>query len=672
VSRKRPPPKPAPRVTRTFADRWIYLALLLAILTVYAQTGSHDFVDYDDPIYVGGNPHVRDGLSWNGVAWAFTSLDDSNWFPLTRLSHMLDCQLFGLDAGRHHWTNLLLHAASSLLLFAILKRITRARWPSAFVAFAFALHPLHVESVAWIAERKDVLSAFFGLLTIWAYVDYVERPSPLRYALMTAAFVCGLMSKPMIVTLPFVLLLLDYWPLGRLSVRAALEKIPLIALSIAGSIVTFLAQSRGRSVATLARFPLELRLENVLISYVAYLEKFFWPSKLAVFYPYPDAFPAWQWMLAAAVLAAVTLVTLIGRNRRPYLITGWFWYLGTLVPVIGLVQIGQQTRADRYTYLPMIGVTMMIAWAAAEGARFRRPIVCSAAVAGIAWCVLTWRNLEYWQNSEALFTHAINVTGQNYVAYNNLGGVRRRQGRWDDAVSDFAAAVRIQPGNPEAQDNLGEALTTVGRIDEAASHLRQAIQLQPDYAKAHIDLGSALVRAGRMEDALAEFHEALRLDPENREAEYRLAGVLMLQGQAAEAMPHFERALPYLIEEVRRDPSDADNHYNLGGVYGMMGRASEAVEEFSTAARLRPGDPEVRFNLGLALAAASQPDRAIEQFSAAIHLRPDYVRAHFELARMLAAMGRKSEAAAEFSQTLKLDPQFTPAAQELEKLQRSH
>jgi protein O-mannosyl-transferase len=671
VSRKHSGPKPARAAARTLADRWIYLALLLAILAVFAQTGSHDFVTYDDRIYVGDNPHVRDGFSWEGVAWAFTSLDDSNWFPLTRLSHMLDCQLFGLDAGWHHWTNIVLHAASSLLLFALLKRMTAARWPSAFVAFAFALHPLHVESVAWVAERKDVLSAFFWFVTMWAYLDYVERPSPLRYALVLAAFVCGLMSKPMIVTLPFALLLVDYWPLRRLSVRAALEKIPLIALSLAGSIVTFLAQSQGHSVARLARFPLELRIENVLISYVAYLGKFFWPSKLAFFYPYPDVFPAWQWILATMVLAAVTVLALIERNSRPYLITGWFWYLGTLVPVIGLVQVGQQTRADRYTYIPMIGVTIMIAWAAAEAPRFRRQIVCGAAVAAVAWFVLTWRDLEYWQNSETLFTRAINVTEQNYVAYNNLGDVRRRQGRLDDAVSDFAAAVRIQPGDPEAQDNLGAALTIAGRTDEAIPHLQEAIRVQPDYAKAHVDLGSALVRAGRIEDALAEFHEALRLDPENRGAEYQLAGVLMMQGHAAEAMPHFERALPYLIDAVRRDPSDADNHYNLGGVYDMMGRASEAVQEFSTATRLRPDDPEIRFNLALALASASQPDRSIEQFRAAIHLRPDYAEAHFELARVLAAMGRKAEAAAEFSQTLKLDPSFTAAAQQLQNLQSS-
>jgi tetratricopeptide (TPR) repeat protein len=661
-----------PAAAWTFADGWIYLVLLFAILTVYGQIGSHDFVDYDDPIYVADNPHVHDGFSRSGVAWAFTSLDDSNWFPLTRLSHMLDSQLFGLDAGWHHWTSVLLHAISALLLFAILKRLTGARWPSAFVALAFALHPLHVESVAWIAERKDVLSALFWFLAIGAYLRYVERPSPLRYALVLAAFVCGLMSKPMIVTLPFTLLLLDYWPLRRLTVRAAVEKLPLIALSIAGSAVTLLAQSRGGSVAPLARLPLEVRVENVLISYVAYLGQFFWPSKLAFFYPYPDAFPAWQWILAALVLCAITVFTLIQRNRRPYLITGWLWYLGTLVPVIGLMQAGQQVRADRYTYIPLIGVTIMIAWAASEAGRFRRQMVGLAAVASLAWCVLTWRNLEYWQNSETLFTHAIDVTDQNYVAYNNLGSLRRRQGRFDEAVTDFAAAVRIQPKDPEAQANLGATLTTLGRTDEATTHLQQAIHLQPDYARAHTDLGSALVRARRMEDAIAQFQEALRLNPDNRDAEYQLAGVLMMQGQTAEAMPHFERALPYLVEKVRRNPSDGDLHFNLGGVYDMMGRPAEALQEFLTAARLRPDDPEFRLNLGLALESTSQPDRAMEQISAAILMRPDYVRAHYEMARLLADTGRKSEAVAEYSKTLKLDSSFEPAAQQLQELRQGH
>lgn len=670
--RRKPQPQKSPAPVRSSTpDLWIYIALLVAILGVYAQAGSHDFVDYDDRIYVGDNHHVRYGFSWDGFKWAFTSLDDSNWFPLTRLSHMLDCQLFGLDAGLQHWTNILLHAIGTLLLFAILKRMTGGRWPSAFVAFAFALHPLHVESVAWIAERKDVLSALFWFLTIWAYLNYVDRPSTARYLGVVATFVCGLMSKPMIVTMPFALLLLDYWPLGRLKARAVWEKLPLIALSMAASAVTFFAQNQGQAVAQLARFPLGLRVENAIISYSIYLEKFFWPSRLAVFYPYPGAFPAWQWILAALVLAAITAAVFTERDRRPYLIVGWLWFLGTLLPVIGLVQVGVQARADRYTYVPMIGISIMIAWLSWEmfaGDRFRGLIVVCGAAAAVIWCVLTWKNLENWQNTETLFTHALQVTDGNFVAYNNLGTVLRREGRFSDAVLDFQSAVNLQPQSPEAQDNLGEALITAGRIDEAVPHLQEAIRLDPRYAKAHLDLGSALIPGGHAEEAAGEFAEALRLDPENRDAEYRLGGALMMEGRAADAMPHFFRALPFLIDGVRRDPDDADRHYNLGEVYALMGRTDESIAEFSTAVRLRPDDPEAHLNLGVALFSAHRAEAATEQFFAATHLRPDYVRAHFELARALESMGRRPEAEAELIETLKLAPGFAAARQELDRL----
>ena len=439
---------------------WIYFALLAAILIVYSQVGTHGFVDYDDPQYVVDNPHVRDGFSWG---WAFTSLDQFNWFPLTWLSHMLDCQLFGLDAGLHHWTNVILHAISTLLLFGLLKRMTGARWASAFVAFAFGLHPLHVESVAWIAERKDVLSALFWFLTIWAYLNYVERPGPVRYVIVMAAFACGLMSKPMIVTLPFALLLLDYWPLKRFNV---IEKVPLIAMAMGASVITFIAQKQGGAVAVLDRVPVAARLENALITYIVYVAKFVFPTHLAVFYPYLRA-QSWQWVLAGLALLGMTVFVVWERRRRPYLAVGWLWYLGTLVPVIGLVQVGAQSRADRYTYIPTIGISIMIAWAAAELIQNRRALAWAGGAVAAMWCVLTWQNLTYWQNSETLFLHAIEVTDQNYVAYNNLGGLRRRQGRIADAVLDFENAVKIQPESPEALDNLGEALTTEGRAEEA-------------------------------------------------------------------------------------------------------------------------------------------------------------------------------------------------------------
>ncbi len=344
---------------------------------MYFQVGAFDFVNYDDPDYVTNNPHVRGGITPDGLAWALTSGDDANWFPLTRISHMLDCQLFGLDSGRHHLTSVLLHALAVLLLFAFLHRATGARWPSAFVAFLFALHPLHVESVAWVSERKDVLCALFWFLALWAWVRFTLKPSRSRYLLAVAAFCLGLMSKPMIVTLPFVLLLLDFWPLRRgLRIR---EKLPFFALSAASAVVTVLVQKSSGAVETLSTVAPVLRLENAAVSYMVYLAKTFWPSALAVFYPYPANLPAWQPVLAALAILGISAAVWMSCRRHPYLAVGWLWYLGTLVPVIGLVQVGSQARADRYMYVPMVGLAIMLAWGAADVLR-QRP----AAKTGIA------------------------------------------------------------------------------------------------------------------------------------------------------------------------------------------------------------------------------------------------------------------------------------------------
>ncbi|MBV9405513.1 MAG: glycosyltransferase family 39 protein, partial [Acidobacteriaceae bacterium] len=350
-------------------DLWICLVLAAATFAVYAQVRQFEFVNYDDPDYVTGNVHVQQGLTASAVQWAFSSRDAANWFPVTRLSHLVDVQLFGMDSGMHHLVNVAIHAATALLLFLFLNRATRARWPSAFVAFVFALHPLHVESVAWIAERKDVLSAFFCFLSLWLYVRYTEQPDWRRYVLVAAAFALGLMAKPTIVTLPFLLLLLDFWPLrrGSLRVRALLkEKIPFFAMAAASSTVTYAAQQSSRAIKTFSVFPLELRIENALVSYVVYGVKTFWPVKLAVFYPYPRNIPAWEAAVAGLMLIGITVGVLRAWRRYPFLAVGWLWYLGMLVPVIGIVQVGAQARADRYTYLPMTGLLIMVAWSAAE------------------------------------------------------------------------------------------------------------------------------------------------------------------------------------------------------------------------------------------------------------------------------------------------------------------
>jgi len=522
------------------------------------------------------------------------------------------------------------------------------------------LHPLHVESVAWVAERKDVLSAVLFFLTLWAYVDYTERPSRGRYLLVALTFCCGLMAKPMVVTLPFVTLLLDFWPLRRQVVAGLVfEKLPLFALAGGASLVTYLVQKHAGAVSSITQVPFAARLQNALVSYVAYVGNFVWPARLAVFYPYSIP-PVWEWMSAGCALAAVTILVVRARDRHPYAPVGWLWFLGTLVPVIGLVQAGSQSRADRYTYIPMVGISIVLAWGAAEAAERWRwgrvPLAAAAVAVCSAWSIAAWFNVENWQNSVSLFRHAIQATNGNYVAYNNLAVALRQAGEFNEAVSSFESVVRIQPQDAQARDNLGEALMAVGRADDAVPHLQEAIRLQPGFAKAHIDLASALIRSGRAAQAEAQYRAALQLQPDSAEAHYGLGGVLVEQGRLQEALLHLQEALPQLVEAVGSKPYDPDLRYNLGTLLGMMGRADEAIAQFAEAVRLQPGNPEAHFNLGTALAARNRLEEARDEFAAAVRLRPDYVNAHLNLGRILAALGRHDEAARELSEAERLEP----------------
>lgn len=657
------------------SDVWIHLALLLITLAIYSQVRDFGFINYDDPEYIGNNAHVRDGLTSGGLVWALTSGYASNWFPLTWLSHMLDCQLFGLQSGPHHLTNVALHATSTLLLFAFLKRTTGARWRSAFVAFIFGLHPLHVESVAWVAERKDVLSALFWMLTFWAYLKYTERRSAPAYLLVVLAFCCGLMSKPMTITLPLVLLLLDVWPLRRLeaarpSAGLVIEKVPLFVLSIAASVVTYLVQERGGSVSSIDQIPIAARIGNALVSYLLYIAKLCWPSHLAVFYPFPESQPLLLGILSGLTIVCLTALTVHTIRQRPYFFVGWVWYLVTLAPVIGLVQVGLQSRADRYTYVPLIGISIALAWGVNElfgrmgWSQSALAILTVAACA--AWSVVTWVDLGFWRNSITLFEHAIEVTDRNYIAYNNLGTAMREDGRVTGAVSDFEIAATIRPRAPDIQENLGEALIAAGRAGEAEPHLLEALRLRPDFAKAHVDLASALIRRGRFDDAGSHYRMALQLQPDSAEAHYGLGGVLAVQGRMPEATAHFQAGLPYLFEELKRKPDSVDGHYNLGAVYAMMGRVDDAIVQFSEAVRLRPDDAQARVNLGTALAARERMSEARDQFAAAVKLKPDYPRAHLGLARALGSLGQRDQAIREFSEVLRLTPDSADARQGLE------
>jgi tetratricopeptide (TPR) repeat protein len=535
----------------------ISVLLVVAVFLVFGQTLWHDFVNYDDQDYFYSNPHVKAGLTWSGVMWAFRTGFAANWHPLTWLSLMLDAQLFGPGAAGPHLTNVLLHAANTVLLFLLLKRLTGAHWRSAFVAALFALHPLHVESVAWVSERKDVLSGLFFMLTLLMYARYVERiPTPKAkafYGLALLFFALGLMSKPMLVTLPFVLLLLDYWPLERFAIcdlrftirRLAWEKVPFFVLSATSCVVTFVAQKNA--VQPFDRIPMGIRAVNAMVSCVRYLRKMFWPVDLAIPYPYPGH---WSfelfWLSAAIFLAAIVFVVWLGR-RFPFLITGWFWYLGMLIPVIGLVQVGAQSMADRYTYLPLIGVFILLVWGAGEvleSWRLPKQVMWSMAMLILAACTArTLDQLRLWQNTETLFHHTITVTKGNAVAYYNLGEYYSGKGKLDEAVDNYLKAIQIRPGYDDALNNLGVALALKEELDEAVARIRESIRYQPDKADAYYNLGNVFVMQHKPDEAISAYTGALRLKPDYPEAHNNLANLLAGQGHLEEAVKHYRETL---------------------------------------------------------------------------------------------------------------------------------
>jgi len=560
--------------------RWQYLVCLLLVIStllVYRQVQEFDFVNYDDNLYVLENPQAHGGLSRASIAWSFKTTHAVNWHPLTWLSHLMDVQLYGLNAGPHHRTNLIFHVVNTLLLFLVFQKMTGALWRSAFVAALFALHPLHVESVAWVAERKDVLSTFFGLLTILTYIRYTRYPGRLRYGVMLLCFILGLMAKPMLVTLPFVLLLLDYWPLGRLNPEFAepagpsifskhalaplfKEKIPLFFLSAVSCLVTFWVQYRQGGVGPLFMYSFGLRITNALVAYVRYMLKTAWPHNLAVFYPYPEAWPWWKPAGALLLLAAISFQTLRKLKSAPYLIVGWLWFLGTLLPVIGLVQVGSQAMADRYTYVPLIGLFVAIAWGLNDlfdGRRYKRWGLGSLGVAVLAALALsTWGQIAHWRNSVSLFSHAAAVTPLNPIVNNNLGTALEAEGRPEEAIKYYLETVTKYPHYADTYVNLGNALVSVGKTEEAVRQYRKAAKLDPGNAKAHYNLGLVYQRRGEFEKALAHYRRALQLKPDYAEAHNNLGGALAMQGRAQEAIRHFQEA-------VRLRPDYAGARRNL-------------------------------------------------------------------------------------------------------------
>ncbi len=695
----------------------VSLVLIVAILLAFWQVRNHQFITLDDDNYVVDNPSVRRGLTLRGVIWAFTTTDASNWHPLTWLSHMVDCGLYGLNPGGHHVTSLLFHIASTLLLFLVLKRMTGALWKSGFVAALFALHPLHVESVAWVAERKDVLSTFFWMLTMWTYTRYVQRPGFNRYLVVLLSFGLGLLSKPMLVTLPFVMLLLDYWPFGRFQFgqssgdrnasthnpsdrsdqrssppHLVLEKVPFFVLSAVSSFLTFFAQKKGGAIQPLEFIPLGTRIVNSLVSYVGYIWKMIWPHNLALLYPYPDRFPIWEVVGAALLLASVSVLVTRAARGRPYLVVGWFWYLGTLVPVIGLVQVGMQAMADRYTYVPLLGLFVMVVWGFSDilkGWRYRRTVF--AVLAGIllpALMIVTRVQARYWENSITLFKHTLEVTVNNYHVHNNLGVALARQDKMQEAMAHYAEALRIHPGLAQVKNNIGGVLFREGKIEEAITQYAEALRIAPDYADAHSNLGVALVREGKIQEAIVHYEEALRIKPDYAEVHNKLGFALARQGKIQEAIAHYEEALRIkpdyvdafanlgvaLVEQGKK-PEEivdlaealgikidyADLLNELGVALARQGKNQEAISIFNEALRIKSDRADVHNNLGIALARQGKNEEAIAHFTEAVRIKPDYPEAHNNLGIALARQGKIQEAIAHHHEALRINPNLPEA-----------
>jgi tetratricopeptide (TPR) repeat protein len=628
----------------------------------------YDFVSFDDPSYVSDNPHVAGGLTWAGVTWAFTTGHAGYWIPLTWLSYMAEVQAGAVNAGGHHVTNVLLHIANTLLLFALLRRSTGATGRSLLVAALFAAHPLHVESVAWITERKDVMSTFFLMLAILSYVGYVRRPSAGRYVVVAAWFACSLMAKPMAVTFPFLLVLLDVWPLSRVTVgrdgtaasqaaprrvtwkSAVLEKVPLLALAIASGIVTLVAQHSVGAVANPENVGPAARVATALTAYTTYLWKTVWPAGLAAFYPYQSA--ARLWAAGGALLVLVGISVLVLRLRRyPYLAVGWFWYVISLVPVIGLIQVGNQSMADRFTYVPLIGLFILVSWGVPSLFRTRQRVVSALAVSAVVACaVVAHAQVQAWKSDDTLWTHALDVIPDNFFAHNSLGRRLYDGGRTNEAAQHFSEAVRLGPDFPDAHNNLGLVFLRQGRLDDAIAQFREAIRLGPT-AEALNALSAALAQRGDLDEAIARGLEAVRLEPGLAEAHYNLGLTLARLGRLDDALGSY-------AEARRLKPDLAAVHRGMGEALAQLGRLNEAISAYREAVRLEPASPDARHGLGVALAAQGHLDEAIAQYTEAVRFAPDRADFHNDLGFALAAQGKVAEAIPQFSEATRLAPDF--------------
>jgi len=685
--------------------KYKYLTVVLLIvcsLIAFGRIVANDFINFDDNVYITENNHIKAGLNSETLKWAFSAVVSSNWHPLTLLSHALDWRLFGANASGHHLVSLLLHIGSAILLFLFLNKTTGSLWPSAFVAALFALHPLRVESVAWAAERKDVLSMFLGLAVLYTYALYVEKPKLSKYYLCLILFALSLLAKPTLVTLPFVLLLLDYWPLGRWQkalqpqllpvsnesglvkkkvkqrktdstkekkisvplmnrakiIRSLLwEKSPFIFLAIASSIVTIWVQKNGGAIAYLEELPFLDRMLNAIVSYVAYLIKIFWPVNLAVFYTYRQFLPSWQVFGAASILLGISIAVIYAIKKAPYLFVGWFWYLGTLVPVIGLIQVGKQSIADRYTYFPSIGIAIILTWSIVyllPKVKLRKIIIIPAAIILAALTFLTWQQCGYWKNSISLFNHVLQATKDNYLAHNNLGTALAAEGKKEEAIAHYRKAIEINPTFTIAHLNLGAALVAQGRIEEALA----AIKMNPNQEEAHFHLGVVLAAQGRNEEAIAHYLAAIKINPNYDDAYYNLANLLMKQGKIEEAIDNYSKA-------IKINPDHADAHCNLADVFVKQNKIGQAIEHFREAVRITPSSFASLNNLGVNLEKQLKHDEAASYYRRALVVEPKNPGIYFNLGVALGNKGKVKEAIEHFRQAIYLKPDYEEARRAL-------
>jgi len=657
------------------------IALVLGLVTflLYLPVVRNDFVNFDDQGYITDNPHVNTGLSRANIVWAFTSGEQANWHPLTWISHMADCQFFGLNPGAHHLMDALLHVINTLLLFFLLKQMTGRIWPSAFVAALFGWHPLHVESVAWASERKDVLSTCFWLLTMMAYTKYVKQPRVSVYLLALFLFACALMSKPMAVTLPFVLLLMDFWPLNRLTTENSpmgetiggrirrgtflvFEKAPFFALALADCCVTFLVQRNGGAVMSANALPFSYRLGNALWSYLRYVSSTLCPTDLSVIYPYKVHLPVDLVSVSIALLVIWTGLFFLWRKKFPYLLIGWLWFLGTLVPTIGLVQVGSQSMADRYMYIPGIGLFILIVWGVADVIRFHpqsRRIFVSVGVTALAVCLAatSWQ-ISYWRNSISLFTHAIKATGDNSIAYYCLGLGYEKAGDKPDALTLYAKSVELEQNYWLAQLSLGRLLLEKGDDAEAMEHFSRAQQLAGKDEILESGLGRAFYNAGKTREAVAHLQTAMQLEPGNPQNHYFFGVALKKAADITNAIAEFDTAL-------RLQPDYPEARYSLAETLLIAGQTNAALGQYETEVKLHPDNPEAHYNLGLAYLDNRQFAAAESEFNKNLQLTPDELKAHYQLAETFAAEKKYPDAAAQYRAALRLLPDFPDALNRL-------